>query len=173
MALFTCAFFQVWLLFDYKTYVIFSYHSRVYTLARMNIGHRRILKCSLQHYRLLPHWRQSGYLLVTLARLDIEPNRILCSKIRFSPSAWSLYKDCHPLAQFMYKFHWWELSNEVLYETFRQWAPEIPKVKLLLFWNLVNKMALSWNFWLWLVIILISFEIKLHAVPHLKALLNG
>ena len=39
--------------------------------------------------------------------------------------------------------------------------------------NLLNKRALSWNFWLWLVIILIPFEIKLHAVPHLKGLING
>ena len=33
--------------------------------------------------------------------------------------------------------------------------------------------ALFWNFWLWLIIILMPLEIKLHAAPHLKGLING
>ena len=39
--------------------------------------------------------------------------------------------------------------------------------------NFLNERALSWNFWLWLVIILIPLEIKLHSVPHLKGIING
>ena len=72
--------------------------------------------------------------LRTLQRIMIRTNHVLCTKIRFSSSAWSLYKDCHPLAHLRYKYHWWELSNEILHETFHQWAIEIPKVKLLHFW---------------------------------------
>ena len=71
---------------------------------------------------------------ITLARINIGLNHILCTKIRFSLSAWSFYKDYHPFAHLRYQYHWWELSNEVLHETFHQWAPKIPKVKLLHFW---------------------------------------
>ena len=69
-----------------------------------------------------------------LRRLSTRTNCILCTKIRFPPIALSSYKDYHPFTFFRYQYHWWELSNEVLHETFHQWAPEIPKVKLLHFW---------------------------------------
>ena len=39
--------------------------------------------------------------------------------------------------------------------------------------TLLNKVGLFCNFWLWLVVILMPLEIKLHAVPHLKGLING
>ena len=33
----------------------------------------------------------------TDTQIKIRTNRVLCTKIRFFPSAGSLYKDCHPL----------------------------------------------------------------------------
>ena len=39
--------------------------------------------------------------------------------------------------------------------------------------SLLNKVGLFCNFWLWLVVILMPLEIKLHAVPHLKVLITG
>ena len=114
-----------------------------------------------------------SYLEHILARIKIGPNYVLCTKIRFSPSTLSLYKDYHPLAHLRYKYHWWELSNEMLHKTFLSMGTWDTKGQTFTLLNLLNKRALSWNFWLWLVIILIPFEIKLHAVPHLKGLING
>ena len=39
--------------------------------------------------------------------------------------------------------------------------------------SLLNKVGLFCNFWLWLAVILMPLEIKLHAIPHFKGLING
>ena len=36
--------------------------------------------------------------------------------------------------------------------------------------DLLNKTGLFWNFWLWRLVTLIPLEVKLHSVPHFKAL---
>ena len=35
--------------------------------------------------------------------------------------------------------------------------------------SLVNTYGIFWNFWIWLLVILMPVEMKLHIVPHLKA----
>ena len=41
------------------------------------------------------------------------------------------------------------------------------------FTNLLNKIGLLWNFWLWNLITFLPLEVKLHTVPHFKALNSG
>ena len=40
------------------------------------------------------------------------------------------------------------------------------------YYRLFNKVGHFWNFWVWLVIILMPLEIELRAVPHLKVFIN-
>ena len=89
------------------------------------------------------------HLLHTLARINIGPNHVLCTKIRFPQSPWSLHKDCHPLVHLRYKYHWWDLSNEVLHEVLSQSVSELSQVWWLeccIRWNQNPNHDLAWRF---------------------------
>ena len=109
--------------------------------------------------------------LHTLARIKIGANRILCTKIMFSPREWFLYKDCYLLGHLRYKNHWRDLSNEVLHEVLFQRVSELSQVKV----KTSKKVPFLSEFKsvkVWPLVFQVPINEKFHAVPHLKALIN-
>ena len=108
-------------------------------------------------------------LLVQWCAFENQQNRVHVENWNFSRCPDRYQKCCYYLALLIHIYHYWELSNEVLYDHTIQGVSKVPVVK-------IKSSRFTWqrlNFKLWLVIFLISLDVQSSTKSHWKDLSSG